>query len=627
MIGLLTLSALIYVPPYRDAFIADDYKHLEFIAPFVSTPWLAYRILSPFWLGWYYRPLQNLLILGGRLAFGLHPFPFYLTLWALHAVAALLLYRYARALKTGAFGAWCAAFLFTINAVHQEVVGWISSLSIPVAAILSLTALLNYAAYQRRPDRRWRLLLVAVASTLALLAREESLVLPGLLGAQWLAERRRPRRAEVAAIAALLAIWAIYGWVQRLRPTWTANAAGITWHTFWQSLLDQGASAIWLRAAARYLAISLPPPTGLVATIALTLSLLVIALWLRRGSLAARFGWLWFVLYLAAIYVGVWVPLQAVADRYLYLPWIGLALACGASIDQLAARADRPRAWRSALILVGLLAFLGWQVPPIRRAQAAWLAQANLAATLRAQMIDLVPKPTADAHFFAARLPLEPDYVQAMAAVWYNQPFRWPGGDMRRLREQGWATPDYYVFDYRDGELHDLMPELREATRTWFVWSRPSTIQALDAAGNPLPTTFEWAANQIAGPPTAQRWAIMMRPPLGATRSWASLVYTVTIPVGSELRFGLWWDGDTAAQDEGTAFRVRVHEPARISTTIFETLLRPEIGWTSGQWQEARVSMAPYWGKVVRLSLEAAAVAAPSESAAAYWANPRLVMP
>ncbi len=627
MIGLLALSALIYAPPYRDAFIADDYKHLEFIAPFVDTPWLAYRILSPFWLGWYYRPLQNLLILGGRLAFGLHPFPFYLTLWALHAVAALLLYRYARALQTSAFGAWCAAFLLAINVVHQEVVGWISSISILVAAILALTALLNQAAYLRRPDRPWRLALVVVASSLALLAREESLVLPGLLGAQWMAERRRPRRAAVAAAAALFVVWASYGVFQSLRPTWTANAAGITWRTFRQSLLDQGVSAIWLRAAARYLAIPLAPPTGFVATIVLALSLLGIVLWLRRGSPAARMGWLWFFLYLAAVYVGVWIPLKTVADRYLYLPWTGLALALGAGIDQLVARAGRSRVRRSALILVGLVAFLGWQVLPIRRAQIAWLAQADLAATLRAQMIDLVPEPTADAHFFAARLPLEPDYVQAMAAVWYGRPFHWPGGDMRRLREQGWATPNYYVFDYRDGRLHDLMPELREAPHTWFVWSQPASIQVVDVAGNPLPTTFEWAADQIAGPLAAQRWAIMMRPPLNGTRSWASLVYTVTIPAGSELRFGLWWDGHAAAQDEGMAFRVRVHEPTRAGATIFEARLRPETAGTPDQWQEARVSLAPYWGKTVRLSLEVAAVAAASPYATAYWANPRLVAP
>lgn len=627
MIGLLALSALVYVPLYRDAFIADDYKHLEFIAPFVRAPWLAYRILSPFWLGWYYRPLQNLLILGGRLAFGLHPFPFYLTLWALHAVAALLLYRYARALKTSAFGAWCAAFLFAINVVHQEVVGWISSISIPVAAILALTALLNYTAYLRRPNRPWRLALVVVASSLALLAREESLVLPGLLGAQWLAGHRRPRRAEVVAAAALLAIWAIYGLVQSLRPTWTANAAGITWRTFWQSLLDQGISAIWSRAAARYLAIVAAPPLGFVATIALALSLVVVALWLWRGSLAVRVGWVWFALYLAAVYLGVWVPLKAVADRYLYLPWVGLALALGASVDQLMARAGRSRPWRSTLILVGLAAFLGWQVPPIRRTQVTWLAQANLATTLRAQMIDLVPAPTADAHFFAARFPLEPDYVQAMAAVWYNRPFRWPGGDMRRLREQGWATPDYYVFDYRDGELHDLMPELREVARTWFIWSQSASAQVVDDVGSPLPTTFEWAADQIAGPPAAQRWTIMMRPPPEAARSWASLAYTVTVPTGSELRFGLWWDSHAAAQDGGMAFRVRVHEPTRPGETIFRWLPKPGTGQTADQWQEKRVSMASYWGKTVRLSLEVAAVAAPSECVAGYWANPRLVTP
>jgi len=627
VIGLLALSALIYVPPYRDAFIADDYKHLEFIAPFARAPWLAYRILSPFWLGWYYRPLQNLLILGSRLAFGLHPFPFYLTLWALHAIAALLLYRYARSLKASAFGAWCAAFLFAINVVHQEVVGWISSISIPVAAILALTALLNYTAYLRCPDRPWRLTLVVVASSLALLAREESLVLPGLFGALWLAERRRPRHAEVVAAAALLATWAIYGLFQSLRPTWTANAAAITWRTFWQSLLDQGVSTIWLHAAARYLAIVPTPPTGFVATIALALSLVVIALWLRRGSLAVRVGWLWFALYLAAVYLGVWVPLKAVADRYLYLPWVGLALALGASVDQLVGRAGRSRARQSALILVSLVAFLGWQVPPIRRAQVAWLAQANLGATIRAQMIALVPAPSADSHFFAARLPPEPDYVQAMAAVWYNRPFRWPGGDMRRLREQGWATPDYYVFDYRDGELRDLMPELRAAARTWFIWSQPASAQVVDAMGGPLPATFEWAADQIAGPPAAQRWAIMMRPPPGAARSWASLAYTVTIPTGSELRFGLWWDSRAAAQDGGMALRVRVHEPTRPGETIFAWLLKPETGQAADQWQEERVSLAPYWGKTVRLSLEVAAVAVPSESVAVYWANPRLVTP
>ena len=176
-----------YLPAYRDSFILDDFKQIEFIAPLVKSPLEAYQVVNPFWIRWYYRPVEHWAFLLGRLAFGLEPRGYYVGLISLHAANVALVYVVARKLDASRFGSLCAAALFAVNARHQNVIGWISSVPIATAALGALGCVACYIVFLG--DRRRHGMLVATIALwmFALLSREENLVLPlVLVGIRWL---------------------------------------------------------------------------------------------------------------------------------------------------------------------------------------------------------------------------------------------------------------------------------------------------------------------------------------------------------------------------------------------------------------------------------------------------------
>ena len=180
MIALLLATLLIYWPPYAGAFVGDDYVQLRYVRDFLERPFSAYQVFNPFWLKWYYRPLQNLWFLANRLVFGLNPFGYYYLQICLHLVAVALVYRVARQTGLGATAALAGAALFAIRDHHADVVAWISSIAIVLAAVFTLLALSSYLSYRRRPARH-TLLLTALFFLLALLSHEEGFLLPPLL--------------------------------------------------------------------------------------------------------------------------------------------------------------------------------------------------------------------------------------------------------------------------------------------------------------------------------------------------------------------------------------------------------------------------------------------------------------
>src|SRR5690554_585154 len=75
--AIILLAAALYLPPYKEAFVGDDYLHLGYIAGFLDNPLRSLRVFYPLWTTWYYRPLQNLWFLANRSLFALTPFGYY----------------------------------------------------------------------------------------------------------------------------------------------------------------------------------------------------------------------------------------------------------------------------------------------------------------------------------------------------------------------------------------------------------------------------------------------------------------------------------------------------------------------------------------------------------------------
>lgn len=629
LLALFLFTFWVQFPSYADAFLRDDFKHLEFMQVFASTPWRIYRVFSPYWIGWYYRPLQHVLIFVNRLLFGTSPPGYYLVSLGLHCVNLALLYRLARRLRLTRPASLLVVALVSVHWLDYDALGWISSSSVLVAATFSLLSLLAMVSYVDT-DRLWYLWAALFAFCGALLAREESMGLLLVVVAiglwNWRARQRPVQKAEWLALSVLLTGLAAYFYFQLSRSTWVTSLDPQMAEQWWQATRGGVPFQFLFQAASLLVVPSLRPSwpapfwqqiTGLFLTI-------VVLLWWLKGSWRTRVVLLWALATLAILYV--LVPLVAkpsLAARYLYVPWLGLSLAIGASFGRLRRRSPRPAV--VTFVAAGCcVLFLSYQTTQVRIAHHNNYRYTRRILEMRDQLLNMIQDPSPDAHFFAYHSPSTPDYVQAMAAVWYGQRFRQPGGDVNRLLDYGRASNHFYVLNYEQGQLYNLMPELQQAEQTIFAWDRRPLAKMRWDTGQtaPLPEAM-YHAGVAAGPAGERRFALQLSAP---NDGWASLAYERVVPEGSELRFAFMLNGDagaTGAAEAPTKLRLRLQREGEQPVTLFEATrsgASPDQGWES-----VTLAVSRYWGDEVTLFWEAEALGEGAASTV-FWANPRFVL-
>ena len=183
-------------------------------------------------------------------------------------------------------------------------------------------------------------------------------------------------------------------------------------------------------------------------------------------------------------------------------------------------------------------------------------------------MKELLPTVDANSTIFAHRFPITPGFLPATFQVWYETTINTAvGGGLPQLQHAQQATHDYYVFDYQNGNVVNLMPELQEHEETLFLWaqdgrleqitpSNPGIVQAPDVNLNPV----------VAGPEGDLRLTIVP-PALETAVTWNSLIYPITPPANSQLQFSLFH------QDTEAAFRVRLLGRGSEWETLLETTI------------------------------------------------------
>jgi tetratricopeptide (TPR) repeat protein len=301
--------------------------------------------------------------------FGLDPGAHHAVNALLHAAAVLLLFASLRAL-TGALGrsAFVAA-LFAVHPTHVESVAWVSERRDTLSAVFFMLVLLAWERQVRRPARgRYALAMAALA--LGILAKPMLVTLPLLLLAldHWPLGRREPWAALVREKLPLFGVAAAGA-----AAAFAAQAAGGAVASLAQVPLAARASNA-LVAAVRYVGMTLWPadlavfypfdfalPAWQVAGAALLLAAATAgALATARTRPYLAVGWAWYLATLLPVLGLVQVGSQALADRYTYLPSIGLGIAAAWGAVDLAGRTPRARAALgvAALALVGVWAVL-----------------------------------------------------------------------------------------------------------------------------------------------------------------------------------------------------------------------------------------------------------------------------
>jgi tetratricopeptide (TPR) repeat protein len=297
---------------------------------------------------------------------GLAPAGHHLTNVLFHAANAVLLFLVLASMTGTRWRSALVAGLFAWHPLHVESVAWVAERKDVLSAFFCLLTFAAYVWYVRQP--RWqRYLLLVLCYALGLMAKPMLVTLPFVL---LLLDYWPLHRLASASLRSSCQVLRRLLWEKS--PLFLLAAAS-SFETF---LVQKHAGAVstleQFRASARlanalvsymaYLAKMIWPvdlavyyplrvvmnPWQVTGAVLLMAVLTVVALALGRRFRFLPVGWLWFLGMLVPVIGLVQAGGQAMADRYTYLPLIGLFLIIAWGIP---AELGRSKTWRIPLVL------------------------------------------------------------------------------------------------------------------------------------------------------------------------------------------------------------------------------------------------------------------------------------
>jgi tetratricopeptide (TPR) repeat protein len=384
--------------------------------------------------------------------FGLKAGPHHAVNLLLHAAATLILFLVLR-LATGAV--WPSAFtaaLFAVHPLHVESVAWVAERKDVLSGLFWMLTMLAYIWYLRKPGAG-RYLAMTGCFVLGLLAKPMLVSLPlVLLFFDWWPLNRFTPQGLFAARGRLIPGLgrtppsADFGLITEKIPLFllAGGSAAMTY------LAQQRGGALALTgyfgtgtrlanaivSVNRYLGRLIVPKglavfypfapdlsAGEVAAAALVAAGITLACLLAARRLPMLLtGWLWYLITLIPVIGIVQIGFQSMADRYTYIPYIGLFMMIAWGVGAASRRFPRQSAVLAAggILVLALLsaaarhqvAFWGGSITLFERAVSVtkdnWLAENNLGTVLQQNgRID-----EAITHFTKA-LAIQPDYGRA----------------------------------------------------------------------------------------------------------------------------------------------------------------------------------------------------------------------
>ena len=265
--------------------------------------------------------------------FGLNPAGHHLTSLVLHAANAVLLFLVLRTMTGTHWRSLVVAALFALHPLGVESVAWVAERKDVLGAFFALLALWAYAGYARRPTGP-RLGLVALPFGLALMSSAMLVTLPFvmLLLDHWPLRRAEDPWRLVAEKLPLVGMSGIVAVVAMLAAHPAGVAAELAPLPLTARLTNALVACAWYVAKTAWparLAVFYPLPAawpawevGMAVAVVGAMSALAVATSRSRPWVAV--GWLWFLGMLVPVTGVAQAGSQAMADRFTYLPLVGL---------------------------------------------------------------------------------------------------------------------------------------------------------------------------------------------------------------------------------------------------------------------------------------------------------------
>ena len=310
-----------------------------------------------------WHPLTTLSHMADCQIYGLRPAGHHFTNVVLHNLGAILLFLVFRGM-TGCI--WQSAFVATIFAIHPmrvESVAWIAERKDVLSGVFFMLTLGAYLRYVRAPGiSRYLTLSIFLACGLMSKATFVTVPLVLLLLDYWPLQRANDFRGSRRLLMEKIPLLALSA---------AASVATVFAQTVTMASLEQLSLLARLKNAAvsvivylrqmfwpTHLAVFYPHPHDqlniwvVLACVALIVVLTLLAIFFRQKHPYVFVGWFWYLILLAPVLGIVQAGLQARADRFTYLPHIGITMLLTWSC------ADLTQQWRyRRIVLISMATF------------------------------------------------------------------------------------------------------------------------------------------------------------------------------------------------------------------------------------------------------------------------------
>lgn len=432
-VGLALLTLAVYLPVLAHGFIRFDDPYYVTGNPRVQAgltwegiAWAFQAIVASNW-----HPLTLLSHMLDCELFGMDPLGHHLTSLLLHAASVVLLFEALRRMTASTWRSAAVAALFALHPTHVESVAWIAERKDVLSGFFWMLTLLAWERYVRQPSPK-RYAAVALALAAGLLSKPMVVTLPFvlLLLDVWPLRREIPRGLRIkeklplfalaagACVATLIAQSGAIHLASRFPMKLRLANAVLSYAAYLGKTLFPARLAVFYPMRTDF-------PAWKVAGAALLLAALtVLAL---RAPRYVTVGWLWFLGTLVPVIGILQVGGQAMADRYTYLPTIGLFLIAAWALPRRAVWALAPAVL--ALAIVTRLQLRHWEDSETLFRHAVAVTERNFVAHLHLAQIyaERGERGRALEHF-RTTLEIRPGMWQAQASL---------GNTLRR-----WGRPD-----------------------------------------------------------------------------------------------------------------------------------------------------------------------------------------
>lgn len=296
----------------------------------------------------------------------------------LHTLAAILLFL---ALQQMTDAVWRSAFVAAVFAIHPlrvESVAWVAERKDVLSGVCFMLTLLAYVYYTRAPSLR-RYLAVVLVFVLGLMSKPMLVTLPLVLLVldYWPLCRIERHTSDagrrlfmpvlekiplialsaVSSVVTFLVQKGAVGWTEDLPILERINNAAVSYVLYiWQMFWPMNLAVFYPHPENRL------PLWEIVSSFLLLIGITAVAIVLRKKRPYLITGWLWYLGMLVPVIGLVQVGWQGRADRYTYLPQIGLLIAITWAVADLTSLWRRQRAILSAaaILVIGALSLCAW---------------------------------------------------------------------------------------------------------------------------------------------------------------------------------------------------------------------------------------------------------------------------